>query len=204
MWGHHGRSHCCPKKNIAARLKFAKVHLDVPQRYWQNILWTDETRDELFGRNTQHCVKIKRHSTWTSKPHPNCKVWWREHHGLGLLCCLRAGTACYHRWKNVFPSLSRHFAGECYAFCPPFEDQQQNGYNRRKHAFWSGPVLTSNPIEMTSREQYTPDIPRILLNWNSFVKRNGPKFLLTVVQVWYATTENVWLLLLPKGGQTSY
>ena len=31
-------------KPIAARLKFAKVHLDVPQHYWQNILWTDETK----------------------------------------------------------------------------------------------------------------------------------------------------------------
>jgi hypothetical protein len=29
------------KKNIAARLWFPKEHLDVPQRYWQNILWTD-------------------------------------------------------------------------------------------------------------------------------------------------------------------
>uniref|UniRef100_A0AAZ3R282 Transposase Tc1-like domain-containing protein n=1 Tax=Oncorhynchus tshawytscha TaxID=74940 RepID=A0AAZ3R282_ONCTS len=28
------------RKNIAARLKFAKEHLDVPQRFWQNILWT--------------------------------------------------------------------------------------------------------------------------------------------------------------------
>ena len=30
------------KKKIAACLKFAKVHLDVPQHYWQNFLWTDE------------------------------------------------------------------------------------------------------------------------------------------------------------------
>uniref|UniRef100_A0A803JCJ7 Transposase Tc1-like domain-containing protein n=1 Tax=Xenopus tropicalis TaxID=8364 RepID=A0A803JCJ7_XENTR len=42
------------KKNIAARLKFAKEHLDVPQQYWQNILWTDETKVEVFERNTQH------------------------------------------------------------------------------------------------------------------------------------------------------
>ena len=39
------------KVNIAARLKFAKEHLDVPQRYWQNILWIDETKVVLFGRN---------------------------------------------------------------------------------------------------------------------------------------------------------
>ena len=51
------------KKNIAARLKFAKVHLDVPQRYWLNILWTDETTVELFGRNTQHCVENKAQHT---------------------------------------------------------------------------------------------------------------------------------------------
>nr|ACI69337.1 Transposable element Tcb1 transposase [Salmo salar] len=42
------------QKTIAAHLKFAKLHLDVPQRYWQNILWTDQTTVELFGRNTQH------------------------------------------------------------------------------------------------------------------------------------------------------
>ena len=70
---------------------------------------------------------------------------------------------------------------------------------------WPVRVLTSTQLRccgMTSREQFTPDIPRILLNWNSFVKRNGPKFLLTVVQVWSTTTENIWLrLLLPKEGQ---
>ena len=47
------------KKNIGAGLKFAK-ELDVPQRYWQNITWTDETTVELFGRNTQ-CVVEKAH-----------------------------------------------------------------------------------------------------------------------------------------------
>ena len=62
--GVHGRTPrkkpLLSKKNIAARLKFAKVHLDVPQRYWQNILWTDETTVELFGRNTQHYVWRKK------------------------------------------------------------------------------------------------------------------------------------------------
>ena len=69
----------------------------------------------------------KSHSTPISKPHPNYKLWWREHHGLGLLCCRRAWTACYHRRKIEFPSLSRHFAGECYAVCPAIEAQQNLG-----------------------------------------------------------------------------
>ncbi|KAJ4935272.1 hypothetical protein JOQ06_016808 [Pogonophryne albipinna] len=58
--GVHGRTPrrkpLLSRKNIAARLKFAKEHLDVPQHYWQNILWTDETKVELFGRNTQRYV----------------------------------------------------------------------------------------------------------------------------------------------------
>uniref|UniRef100_A0A3B3R2T1 Tc1-like transposase DDE domain-containing protein n=1 Tax=Paramormyrops kingsleyae TaxID=1676925 RepID=A0A3B3R2T1_9TELE len=64
--GVHGRTPrrkpLLSKKNIAARLKFAKEHLDVPQHYWQNIQWTDETKIELFGKNTQHYVWRKKGS----------------------------------------------------------------------------------------------------------------------------------------------
>uniref|UniRef100_A0A8C5LSX0 Transposase n=1 Tax=Leptobrachium leishanense TaxID=445787 RepID=A0A8C5LSX0_9ANUR len=62
--GVHGRTPrrktLLSKKNIAARLKFAKEHLDVPQHYWQNILWADETKIELFGKNPQHYVWRKK------------------------------------------------------------------------------------------------------------------------------------------------
>jgi hypothetical protein len=84
------------KRTIAARLKFAKVHLDVPQCNWQNILGQMKLQLSFWKEHTTLCVEKKRHRTPTSKPHPNCKVWWMEHHGLGLLCCLRAWTACYH------------------------------------------------------------------------------------------------------------
>uniref|UniRef100_A0A8K9UYT4 Transposase Tc1-like domain-containing protein n=1 Tax=Oncorhynchus mykiss TaxID=8022 RepID=A0A8K9UYT4_ONCMY len=107
------------KKNIAARLRFAKEHLDVPQCYWKNILWTEYFKIKLScleGTYNPMCGE-KRHSTPTSKPHPHCKVWWREHCGLGLLCCRRAWTACNHRRKTEFPSLSRHFSGEFKAIC---------------------------------------------------------------------------------------
>ena len=48
------------QKSIAARLKFAKEHLDVSQRYWQNILWPDElsclegTDNTMCGEKAQH------------------------------------------------------------------------------------------------------------------------------------------------------
>uniref|UniRef100_A0A9J8C228 Transposase Tc1-like domain-containing protein n=1 Tax=Cyprinus carpio carpio TaxID=630221 RepID=A0A9J8C228_CYPCA len=32
------------KKNIKALLSFARKHLDDPQDFWENTLWTDETK----------------------------------------------------------------------------------------------------------------------------------------------------------------
>ncbi len=40
------------KKNIAACLKFAKEHID----FWNNVLWTDESKVELFGLNEKRYV----------------------------------------------------------------------------------------------------------------------------------------------------
>ncbi len=42
------------KKNIKSHLSFARKHLDDPQDFWENTLWIDETKVELFGR----CVSI--------------------------------------------------------------------------------------------------------------------------------------------------
>lgn len=52
---------------------------------------------------------------------------------------------------------------------------------------------------MISRECFTPDIRKILLNSNSFIKCTGENVLLTVVQVRSAITGNIcWRLLLPS------
>ena len=33
-------------------LKFAREHLEKPVHFWDKILWSDETKLELFGRNS--------------------------------------------------------------------------------------------------------------------------------------------------------
>ena len=42
------------RKNKAARFNFAREHLDKPEAFWKSILWTDESKIELFGHN-QNC-----------------------------------------------------------------------------------------------------------------------------------------------------
>ncbi|KAK3562775.1 hypothetical protein QTP86_007093 [Hemibagrus guttatus] len=55
------------KKNIKARLSFARKHLDDPQDFWENTLWTDETKTEHFGRSVSHYVWRKSNTAFQKK-----------------------------------------------------------------------------------------------------------------------------------------
>jgi len=41
---------------MAAQLKFVKLHLNKPQDFWNNVLWTDQTKVEMFGHNAQQHI----------------------------------------------------------------------------------------------------------------------------------------------------
>ena len=44
-------------KKAQARLKFAEKHLDDPEEAWEKVMWSDETKIELFGIN---CVCLEK------------------------------------------------------------------------------------------------------------------------------------------------
>lgn len=74
------------KTTITGCLKFAKEHLITPQHYWENVLWTDKTDAELFGKNIRRNVWRKRTLHSNIKTFPMVK--WRGPHDFELLCCL--------------------------------------------------------------------------------------------------------------------
>ena len=41
------------KRNTKARLKFARGSVDKEQDFWNNVLWTDESKIELFGHQNR-------------------------------------------------------------------------------------------------------------------------------------------------------
>uniref|UniRef100_A0A8C5QBU4 Transposase n=1 Tax=Leptobrachium leishanense TaxID=445787 RepID=A0A8C5QBU4_9ANUR len=43
-------------KNKKSRLQYAKSHVDKPQKFWDSVLWTEETKLELFGPMDQRYV----------------------------------------------------------------------------------------------------------------------------------------------------
>uniref|UniRef100_A0A8C6TYF3 Transposase n=1 Tax=Neogobius melanostomus TaxID=47308 RepID=A0A8C6TYF3_9GOBI len=81
-----------PKSShVKARLKFANDHLDDPEESWEKVLWSDETKIELFGPNAKRYV-------W-SKPNtahrPECTIPSVKYGGGSIMlwgCFSSAGT----------------------------------------------------------------------------------------------------------------
>ncbi|KAI4876387.1 hypothetical protein NFI96_017853 [Prochilodus magdalenae] len=55
------------KAHVQARLKFANEHLDDSESDWEKVLWSDETKIELFGINLTRHVWRKRNADYDPK-----------------------------------------------------------------------------------------------------------------------------------------
>ncbi|KAK3550598.1 hypothetical protein QTP70_000675 [Hemibagrus guttatus] len=69
--------------HVRARLKFAREHLDDPEEDWENIIWSDETKIELFGKNS------------------TCRVWRRKNaelHPKNTMPTVKHGGGNFMLW----------------------------------------------------------------------------------------------------------
>ncbi|KAJ4930677.1 hypothetical protein JOQ06_024985 [Pogonophryne albipinna] len=66
---------------VQARLKFAREHLDDPEEDWENVIWSDETKIELFGKNsTRHVWRRK-----NAELHPKNTIPTVKHGGGNIM-----------------------------------------------------------------------------------------------------------------------
>lgn len=54
-------------KHVKSRLTFAKDHLDKGNEFWERVIWSDESKIELFGRNEARHVWRKRGTAYDPK-----------------------------------------------------------------------------------------------------------------------------------------
>ena len=95
------------KAHVKARLKLAKEHLDDPEEAWEKVMWSDETKIELFGINSTRRVWRKRNAEYNFKStNPPVK------HGGGNLrlwgCFSGMGIGRLHRIEG---RMNRCYAG---------------------------------------------------------------------------------------------
>uniref|UniRef100_A0AAY5KGU3 Transposase Tc1-like domain-containing protein n=1 Tax=Esox lucius TaxID=8010 RepID=A0AAY5KGU3_ESOLU len=100
---HHGLKSCSACKvpllkpaHVQARLKFANDHLDDPEEKWEKVMWSDETKLELFGLNSARRVWRKKKDEYI----PKNTTPTVEHGGGNIIlwgCFSAKGTGRRHR-----------------------------------------------------------------------------------------------------------
>ena len=85
-----GLKSCCARKvpllkkaHVQACLKLAKEHLDDPEEAWEKVMWSDETKIELFGINSTRRVWKKR-KVQPQEHNPHCEAWRWKPNALGV------------------------------------------------------------------------------------------------------------------------
>ncbi|KAI5624964.1 hypothetical protein C0J50_15440, partial [Silurus asotus] len=91
-------------KNKKSRPQYVKSHVDKPQKFWDSVLWTDETKLELFGPMDQRYVWRRKNKAYEEKNTlPTVK------HGGGSImiwgCFASAGTGKLQRVQGTMNSL---------------------------------------------------------------------------------------------------
>lgn len=83
------------KRHVQARLKYANDHLNKPAAFWDSVLWSDETKIELFGRNSACHVWRKTNDAYK----PNCTIPTVKHGGGSIMvwgCFCSSGVGSIH------------------------------------------------------------------------------------------------------------
>ncbi len=98
------------KKSTKVCLTFAQKYLDYPQDFWANILWTDWTKVDLFGRCVSRYIWCKTNRAFHKKNIiPTIK------HGGGSVMVrtsFRTWTTCHNWWNHELCTLSENPVGE--------------------------------------------------------------------------------------------
>ena len=80
-------------------MKLAKEHLDDPEEAWEKVMWSDETKIELFGINSTRRVWRKRNAEYN----PKNTIPTVKHGGGNLMlwgCFSGKGTGRIEGWMN--------------------------------------------------------------------------------------------------------
>ncbi|KAF2345014.1 Transposase Tc1-like [Trinorchestia longiramus] len=83
------------KRHVKARLKYANDHLNKPAAFWNAVLWSNETKIELFGKNSTNHVWRQRNEEYK----PKCTIPTVKFGGISIMlwgCFNSSGVGKLH------------------------------------------------------------------------------------------------------------
>ena len=124
-------SHCCK----AACLQYTNLHRDIPQNFWNKVIWSDETKIGLFWPQpwTLH-LEMSQQGLWWKAHHSYCETWRWIAEVLGT-CELqrhrvkidsKINAACYQKiLEEKFALISPEAAHGTYLDVPTWQSKTQ-------------------------------------------------------------------------------
>ena len=110
-------SHYSKKPTLSPVWGMQKNHSGYSEAMWQNVLWSDETKMELFGLNAKRYVWRKPNTAH----HPNYttllrEAWWWQHHVMGMFLISKDRGTCQDRRENGWSKIQKNPRGKPAAF----------------------------------------------------------------------------------------
>ncbi len=106
------------KAHVQTHLKFANEHLNDSEENWVKVLWSDETKIELFGINSTRRVWRRRNAAYD----PKNTIPTVKHGGGNIMlwgCFSAKGTGQLHRIKGT---LDMYLQGQGIEACQGIEN----------------------------------------------------------------------------------
>ena len=141
------------KHYLVSRLKFAKQHVHKGLSFWQNVLWTDESKFNRFGSDGKQYVRrpqnqelSPRYTLKTVKHGGGKVIVWGSSSwcGVGPLHRIQ-GTMDQHMYKEILENVMLPYAKENLPLVWKFQQDNDPKHTAksvltlRRLMFWSGP-----------------------------------------------------------------
>lgn len=188
------------KKNLKARLQFAKTYATKPINFWKNVLWSDESKFNRFGSDGKRIVwrppNKQHHPMYTVKTVKHgggsVMVWaafsWR---GVGPIVKIN-GIMDQYVYKNILENHMEPFVEENMPLNWTFMHDNDPKHSARSVKAW----LNDQKIKTLPWPAQSPDLNPIENLWNDVetqIKLVKPK---NLNELW-ETIRDAWSSISP-------